>query len=298
MYSIKAITTLTGLTAETLRAWERRYQGILPARSENGRRQYSAQDLEKLSLLAELTRSGHAISKIVGLDREALRELQRQAEPDLHASSRLIGQLMSDLMDYRIDRCEQLLKRALLACGTLDYVREILLPALNKVGELWHQQQISIAQEHMFSGCVKRIVLSLVSNQSGHAAASGPAMLFATPSGEAHEFGILVSCLLAAAQGFRCYYLGADLPGPDIRQAIERLNPDIVVMGLVRTPVEITTRQQLDILCHGDAQRNPLIWLGGEGACQLATRPPNCEVLEDIDGFYRTMQQWLRLNNR
>jgi transcriptional regulator, MerR family len=49
MYSIKAITLLTGLPAETLRAWERRYASITPARSDNGRRLYSQQDMEKLT---------------------------------------------------------------------------------------------------------------------------------------------------------------------------------------------------------------------------------------------------------
>ncbi len=64
MYSIKAVTALTGLGAETLRAWERRYQAIVPRRDENGRRSYSQLDLERLTLLANLTRQGHAISKV------------------------------------------------------------------------------------------------------------------------------------------------------------------------------------------------------------------------------------------
>jgi DNA-binding transcriptional MerR regulator len=78
MYSIKAITSLTGLTAETLRAWERRYDCITPQRNETGRRSYTQADLDKLKLLVSLTQNGHAISKIANLSCEELQNFQNQ----------------------------------------------------------------------------------------------------------------------------------------------------------------------------------------------------------------------------
>lgn len=294
MYSIKAITSLTGLTAETLRAWERRYQGILPARSENGRRLYSPQDLEKLTLLAELTRNGHAISKIVSMDSEALQAMKSQATQ--HSGSDLLQlQIIEALMDYRIERCEQLLKRALLACEPIDYVKEILLPALRKIGDLWHQQRISIAQEHMFSCCVKRIVLSMVNNLQNQSS-QALAMLFATPSDEPHEFGILLSCLLASALQYRCYYLGANLPGKDIVEAVEHLRPAITVIGLMKNPPESTTIEDLQLIGETEFMTTTSFWLGGSGARQLKQLPANAELLMDIDEFYRKAQQWQLLN--
>lgn len=289
MYSVKAISSLTGLSAETLRAWERRYEGILPARSENGRRQYSAQDLDKLSLLADLTRSGHAISKIVALDCKDLQILKAQASED-SGQQQLLSQITAALLDYRIERCEQLLKRALLACEPIDYVKGILLPALASVGDLWHQKRINIAQEHMFSSCVKRIVLSMVNNLQ-NASKTAPAMLFATPSDEPHEFGILLSCLLAASLQYRCYYLGTDLPGQDIVDAIEHLQPAIIVIGLMKSPLEIATIKEFSVIAHAEAVKNIPLWLGGHGGRKFKSEM-TIEWLEDIDDFYRKAQQW------
>jgi DNA-binding transcriptional MerR regulator len=116
MYSIKVITLLTGLSAETLRTWERRYACITPQRSDTNRCHYSQQDLEKLTLLAQLTSNGHTISKIANLNGEALRNLQKQVNvSDKYSQHPLLKQIIDAVLDYRIDRCEQMLKRALLA---------------------------------------------------------------------------------------------------------------------------------------------------------------------------------------
>ncbi|MFI3184440.1 MAG: MerR family transcriptional regulator [Methylococcaceae bacterium] len=300
MYSIKAITLLTGLPAETLRAWERRYACITPLRSDTNRRHYSQQDLEKLTLLAQLTSNGHTISKIANMDGEALRDLHKQVQvSDKDSQHPLLTQIIDAVLEYRIDRCEQLLKRALVASEPLEYARDILLPALKKVGELWHEDKLSIAQEHMFTCCVNRIVLSMVNNLS-NASASSPAIMFATPSDEPHECGILLSCLLAATLQYRCYFLGANLPGKDIASATQHLQPDIIVIGLVKTPPEPTTLEQLRIVASAQETAASAIWIGGSGATychQQATLPSQrCELITDITHFHIKAQQWMLLD--
>lgn len=295
MYSIKAITSLTGLTAETLRAWERRYACIVPARTGTGRRFYSQQDLDKLILLANLTSNGHPIGKLANLSCQQLTDFQKQVSVQQKREPMpLLDQIIEALLEYRIERCEQLLKRALLVSEPLDYARDILLPALQKVGDLWHQEKINIAQEHMFSCCVKRIVLSMVNNLHRHSR-NNPAMMFATLSGEPHEFGILVSCLVAAAQQYNCYYLGADLPAKDIIEACQHLQPETVVIGLVKTPPEPETLKELRQLVDAGKANQTGVWLGGAGALYLhdhADQALNgCEIITDIDQFNAKIRQ-------
>ena len=297
MYSVKAITSLTGLTAETLRAWERRYQCINPRRNANGRRSYSQTDLDKLKLLVTLTQNGHPISKIANFSCDQLRQFLKQApeQNDLQHSN-LFNQIIEALQNYRIEQCERLLKRALLAYEPLDYARDILLPALHQIGELWHDEKINIAQEHMFSSCVKRIVLTMVNNlhqPSKH----NPSMLFATPSGEMHEFGILIGCLIAAAQQYTCYFVGADLPGLDIVDASRHLNPDIIVIGMVKTPPEQQTLTNLSEVINFASTGKTKIWLAGAGAeCwfnKIPMPPEQCELISNIDQFHAKARQHL-----
>ena len=75
MYSIKAVSQATGLTVETLRAWERRYRAVVSRRDDTGRRVYAADDVLRLRRLREATERGHPIGRLVALDARALGEL-------------------------------------------------------------------------------------------------------------------------------------------------------------------------------------------------------------------------------
>ena len=80
MYSSQAVAQATGLTVETLRAWERRYRVVVPQRDEMGRRVYRAEDVLRLRRLREATDRGHPISRLVQLDETSLAGLLHEPE--------------------------------------------------------------------------------------------------------------------------------------------------------------------------------------------------------------------------
>ena len=72
-YKIGAVSKITGIGTETLRAWERRYQAVVPGRSESGDRVYSSEDLSKLFLLKNLSEVGNSIGTIARLSVQDLK---------------------------------------------------------------------------------------------------------------------------------------------------------------------------------------------------------------------------------
>jgi transposase-like protein len=74
-YRSGAAARLAGLSAETLRVWERRYELSDTRRSAHGQRLYSAQQVQRLSLLKQLVDQGHPIGQLARLSIERLREL-------------------------------------------------------------------------------------------------------------------------------------------------------------------------------------------------------------------------------
>lgn len=120
-------------------------------------------------------------------------------------------------------------------------------------------------------------------------------MMFATPSGEPHEFGILVACLVAAAQQYNCYYLGADLPAKDILEASLHLQPQTVVIGMVKTPPEPTTMVELQQIIDAGKTNGLEVWLGGAGASYLQNNADwlvkGYELITDIDHFNAKIRQ-------
>ena len=78
-YPIRAVSKLTGITTDNLRAWERRYQAIQPARNDR-ERLYDDADVKRLVLLRRAVDGGHAISKLAVLSNAELERINGRGD--------------------------------------------------------------------------------------------------------------------------------------------------------------------------------------------------------------------------
>ena len=230
-HPIQVVTRRTGLSADVLRAWERRYEAVTPQRTGSQRRLYSDRDVERLTLLKQATDAGRPIGQVAAWSNDELREVVREdrsAEIARHAAE---GTTPRDaaprgLFDRAISAVEQLdgqalqqvLDMASMSLSPVDLAEQILVPVMRTVGERWSTGTLGIAHEHMASAIVRNALSGLV--LSRHLPRHGPGIVVATPSGQIHELGALVVAATAASVGWRVTYLGADLPVTDIATAV------------------------------------------------------------------------------
>ncbi|MEX2366794.1 MAG: MerR family transcriptional regulator, partial [Pseudohongiellaceae bacterium] len=73
-FKIGAVARITGIAADTLRMWERRYSVVTPERGQGTSRLYSREDITRLTLIKQLVDRGSAISTVANLSREQLLE--------------------------------------------------------------------------------------------------------------------------------------------------------------------------------------------------------------------------------
>ncbi len=78
-YRSGAVARLTGIPVETLRVWERRYKVVGPHQSATGRRQYTPEEVTRLSVIKRLVDAGYAIGSIATLDVDQLQSMLQQA---------------------------------------------------------------------------------------------------------------------------------------------------------------------------------------------------------------------------
>ena len=219
LYSIRAVSQATGLTVETLRAWERRYGIIEPKRDPSGHRIYTACDVSRLRRLRESTDRGHPISKIAHLSDEDLISLLSDRDSDSGMAARaFVQRILCAVEKYRSDECDAAIAMAFALLPAVDVVRDVLSPVLRETGERWHRGEFTVAQERLLSSAVRRLVSGLLNTFSG--LAQGETVVFATVSGEQHELGILMHAALAASRSLRTLYLGPDLPASEIAREI------------------------------------------------------------------------------
>lgn len=292
MFTIKAVSQATGVSIETLRAWERRYGIVAPARDPNGRRSYRPEDVIRLRKLREATERGHTISKLARFSDAELTELLQDKQLDgvRHAASQSFAeQMLTAAENYRPDDCDQVLSMALALLPLSEVVNEVLTPVLLEVGQRWHEGNFSVAQERLVTSSVRKQVSGVVDTYNR--IANGPLVVLTTLTGERHELGILMCALLASSKGLRCQYLGPDLPAPDIAVFTERVGASAVALSLVSTENMAKSVEELHTLAHL-LPPSVEIWVGGIATREIRIEqlPPRCRVLPDYPAFERQVE--------
>lgn len=192
----------TDVSVELLRAWEKRYGLLQPARTATGYRLYSEADEERVRRMRRGLDAGLAAAEAA---RAALAEPATPATADLAEGDRLraaVEAFDDGAAHAALDR--------LLATFTFETVaRDVLLPFLRELGERWARGEISVAHEHFASNLLRGRLLGLA-REWNHGL--GPRALLACPPGERHELALIVFGIALRAQGWRITYLGADTP--------------------------------------------------------------------------------------
>ena len=265
-YPIRAVARLTGLSVDSLRAWERRHHVVTPIRDERGRL-YSGADVKRLQLLAAAVERGHAIGRLSALtDTELEAMIAAPTAPrvldDAHGSGAdvALGTLLAALQAFDAAAVERELNRLSLALKPRDLVHRVLFRFLKQVGDEWHANRLNIAQEHLLSGAVRSLLGAMVRLYSKEDVSRR--LLFATPSGERHEFGILAAAMLAAAGGLGVVYVGADVPARLIVDSAARSGVDVVVLGVIYSGSTRELRKQVSYVIDHLPGRLEL-WVGG-----------------------------------
>lgn len=272
-YPIRAVSLMTGVSIDTLRAWERRYAVVTPARDDRGR-VYTDADVRRITLLREVVDNGHAIGRVAAMTGEQLQALADtpKARAPLQADRTTTLVVDTDTIIAALERfdgaaVETELARAAALLRPPELLQAVIVPVLREVGDRWHDGRGRIAHEHMLSASIRSVLGSLL---RVHQKAGVPdTVLFATPSGERHEFGTLGAALLAAAGGLGIVYLGPDVPADDIMAVTAAVRLEVVVFGVTNLGDPVKIDRELALLCRRLAPDIEL-WLGGPGAERAA----------------------------
>jgi MerR family transcriptional regulator, light-induced transcriptional regulator len=243
----------TGVSPELLRAWERRYGLLKPARSSGGFRLYSAADEGRVQRMKAHLASGVAAA-------EAARLADRAIAQD--PSARSIGSLKGDLA-RALDNFDEPLAHRILDTSLNSYsldtvISELLIPYLNNLGERWERGAVTVAQEHFATNLIRNRAMSLGRSWD---AGYGPRALLACPEGELHDLGIILFGVALGERGWRITFLGANTPLDAVVSTARQMNPDAVVIAVTDPTHLAGNEEQLAAL----ARASRLI-LAGRGA--------------------------------
>lgn len=246
IYNIQMASKLSNVGIHTIRIWERRYNAISPSRDLSGHRNYSKEDIEKLSLLNELCKMGFTISKIANLSVDELKSrlnehghqknifqaaTPEQKMSDAQVEETLIISLMA-LKAYRLDIVSNELNHLKNSLSGRQFALKVALPLMGELGAAVASGDYSISHEHALSSLMKFHLSHFLYNSDPGKGTPRKRLLICGVEGDMHEFGILIAAVLCKHYNYDFTYLGPNLPAEALSDAAQFLEAQGIIVGV------------------------------------------------------------------
>jgi DNA-binding transcriptional MerR regulator/methylmalonyl-CoA mutase cobalamin-binding subunit len=226
LMSIGALARATGVPADTLRTWERRYGFPLPERTDTGHRRYSLRTLERLRLVTRALELGHRPSTVLAADEATLHEWlavgeapKPAAEPvSLPTADDRVARWIEHVERYEGRALERELRVAASDLGGLPFMEQAVGPFLREIGKRWAHGALGVRHEHFATERVREFLVGQWRPLSD--TATGSLVVCATPAGELHVLGLHMAAFALALHNARIVFLGASVPAREIAEAV------------------------------------------------------------------------------
>ncbi len=225
---IGVLSEQTGVSADVLRSWERRYGLLAPQRTTGGFRLYSDQDVARIRTMTGLIAAGLSASEA------ASQVLQTGEGVALSAAGREdtpLYEVCATLHDAFRSFDELALEAAIdLVLSRFDLdtaIRDVFLPALRALGDDWEAGRVSVAQEHFSVNVLRGRLMGLA---RGWDRGFGPRALLACPPAEYHDVSLILFGLALRRRGWRITFLGSDTPIDELLRVRKSLAPHLIVL--------------------------------------------------------------------
>ena len=257
--NIAAVARRTGIGADTLRKWERRYGVLRPSRTSGGQRRYDERDVARVEWLRDRLSEGFRIGEAA-----ALLETD-QAAADSSAPG-LRDAIVAAVADTDTRRLVALVEQSFTLYDVETAIEEIVAPALRLVGDRWASGADCIAEERLLSEVVLARLRTLLGDR--RAAVRGTAVLACAP-GERHELGLLALAVLLQADGWLAVYLGTDTPLDAAVATAVRTNADVLCLSAS----DAASRAELEAGLAGEDLPDKLVVVTGGAGVDERARP-------------------------
>jgi methanogenic corrinoid protein MtbC1 len=188
---------------------------------------------------------------------------------------------------------ERVLTRSAAVLGMSGFLEGVLGPLFRRIGEEWHEGRLRVAHEHMATAVAAPLVARL--GRVVPPPPGAPGLVVATPAGERHEIGALMVAGIAAVEGWRVTYLGADVPAPDLAESAADTGARAVALSSIHAEEPDALAKEVATL-RALLPAGVTILMGGSGAASLesAAGAPEHVRLADLSA----LRGWLRGSSR
>jgi DNA-binding transcriptional MerR regulator len=226
-FSIKDLENLSGIKAHTIRIWEKRYNLLIPERTDTNIRTYNLQSLQKLLNISFLNSNGYKVSRIAALNEfqiaSKVKEVSYLGNTETHAFNafKLAMLNFDQLLFYNT------YNRLLEEKSFREVFYDLFIPIIQDIGLLWQTLTITPSHEHFLSVHIRQKVLIHIERiQSANPKPNTKTFVLFLPHNEIHDIGLLFINYELLSRGYHTIYLGESVPIEDLN-LLNNLHEDI-----------------------------------------------------------------------
>jgi len=257
LFPIRTVSTITGVNAITLRAWERRYGLIKPVRTPKGHRLYTQTDIDLIQQVVTLLEKGISIGQVKTYLKSRDTGIQSTGKEDPWAIYQ--RRILNAIVRFDTAALDTTYNEILSLYPIELMTTNLILPLLKTLGQRWASREGSIAEEHFFGAYLRNKLGARFHHQGMNT--TGRKLLAACLPGEQHEVGLMLFCLSAIYHGFQLVYLGSDIPMEELISPAHQSHCDAIVLSGSLMPVTGKLQQDLNKLVD---QLTIPVFIGGQ----------------------------------
>jgi MerR family transcriptional regulator, light-induced transcriptional regulator len=233
VFSIRDLENFSGIKAHTIRIWEKRYNILVPERTDSNIRTYNEAELKKILNVAYLNRNGLKISKIARLDDDELTQkvmAVSSSNDDLDHDFQP-GKILMSAIRFNEDLFREALLPFVKFKGIEEAYCKYLHPLLEKARILWQTGSLSRAQEQFIRSTIKQIIIVQDSQLKPSTGKSRPSVAMINTSDNLSDNNFLFYKYVLKKRGFDVIYTGGILPASEVIE-IYKIKPfDFLVVN-------------------------------------------------------------------
>lgn len=139
---------------------------------------------------------------------------------------------------------------------------KVVWPSMTKIGQLWELNQISVAEEHLSTAIVGRVMAALYLRFAQFTVTRGTVVVSAGPN-EFHEIGARMVADFMEMAGWDVVYLGANTPTVELLECIKKHTAFAVALSVATVFNIDNANQTIKVLKEDMETSNCKILIGG-----------------------------------
>lgn len=224
-FLIKDLEKISGIKAQSIRMWERRYNFFTPRRTSTNIRKYGIDELKHLLHVALLLKAGNSISDLSKIPLGQIEISVSNITSEEISKEKVIADIIYAMYIMDVGLIESLLNNSVNKWGIDDTIGSIIIPFLGKVDMTSYKD--TTCETHFAVTAIRRKIIMGIESYNNYVS-QGPTALLFLPSTEHYDLMLLYMNYVLRKKGITVLYLGTNISIDNLHTVLVAKSPDIL----------------------------------------------------------------------